>query len=145
MKTITYLAVLASAVLGFSPKQAPNPAGKSFVIFFYENPQGFADRTNQNSATYWKNWTGYIGSVQSSGAMESGSALLPPTVSAEIDNRGSRKVSSRGVSLSGYIVVRANSLQDALGIAKKSPAISEGGKVEVREVLPMAQHNGGNK
>ena len=116
---------------------------KSFAIFFYESPQGFANRTNQNAAGYWKKWTGYIGSIQGSGVMESGSALLPPVSSAEIDARGERKVGAKGVRLSGFVVVKAKSLVEATAFARKSPAVADGGRVEVREVLPMAQHKGG--
>jgi len=125
------------------PAQDTKQPAKSFAIFFYETPQAFANRTNKNAAGYWKKWTSYIGSIQGSGAMESGSGLLPPTISAEIDKRGERKVGTRGVRLSGFVVVKVATMKDATAIARRSPAIGYGGKVEVREVLPMSQDQGG--
>jgi hypothetical protein len=135
-------AVLSPAVLAPSGPTSKLDA-KQFVIFFYETPTGFAHRTGPKATEYWKGWTGYIGSLQTSGAMESGAALLPPAQSAEADASGTRKVSAKGIQLSGYVVVKASTLNDALALAKKSPAIASGGKVEVREVLPMTQHKGG--
>jgi len=137
---LSFGVVVASAVPKATDLQSP---AKQFVIFFYETPDGFASRTAAKSTSYWKSWTSYIGSLQASGKMESGAALLPPANSTESDSKGTRQVSSKGIHLSGYVVVKAATLGDATEIAKKSPAIASGGKVEVREVLPMAQHKGG--
>lgn len=146
LKTFTILAAMTIAVLAApntAQAQEPKPTAKSFAIFFYETPQAFANRTNKNATGYWKKWTSYIGSIQGSGGMESGSGLLPPTISAEIDKRGVRKVGTRGVRLSGFVVVKVATIKDAIAIARRSPAIGYGGKVEVREVLPMSQDQGG--
>ena len=146
MKTSSLLALLcfgltvASAAHKVPNRQSP---AKEFVIFFYETPDGFASRTGAKATAYWKTWTAYIGSLQSSGKMDSGAALLPPANSTESDAKGTRPVPSKGIQLSGYLVVRAATLGDATKIAKQSPAVAGGGKVEVREVLPMAQHKGG--
>ena len=137
------LLLTAALLASFSPAAPQATVKKQFVIFFYETPIGFANRTGAKATEYWKGWTGYIGSLQSSGAMQSGAALLPPANSAEADASGTRKVSAKGIQLSGYVVINASTLNDAVTIAKKSPAIASGGKVEVREVLPMTQHKRG--
>ena len=132
------------AIASATPKAPTHQStAKQFVVFFYETPDGFSNRTGAKATAYWKSWTAYIGSLQSSGKMDSGAALLPPANSTESDAKGTRPVSSKGIQLSGYLVVRAATLSDATKIAKQSPAIAGGGKVEVREVLPMAQHKGG--
>jgi hypothetical protein len=143
MKTLLLTAALLAALSPAAPNGKPAAGTKQFVIFFYETPTGFAHRTGPKATEYWKDWTDYIGGLQSSGAMESGSALLPPANSAEVDSSGTRQVSAKGTQLSGYVVIKATTLNDAVAIAKKSPAIASGGKVEVREVLPMSQHKGG--
>ncbi|MFZ4508163.1 MAG: YciI family protein [Fimbriimonas sp.] len=142
MKSVALLALMAAAVSGIGQSPKPAPGAKSFTIFFYETPQGFADRTNKNSTAYWAKWTNYIGSIQKSGAMTGGSALKAPLTSLSIDKRGERKVSATATTLSGYLIITANSLKDAAAIARRSPAIADGGRVEVREVLPMEQHKG---
>lgn len=39
--------------------------------------------------------------------------------------------------LSGYIIVRANSIDEAAEIAKACPILDVGGNVEVRDIIPM--------
>ena len=130
IKSFVLVCGVALAALGSGSGVQAEAGGKAFAIFFYESPQGFANRTNKESGRYWAKWTGYIGSIQKSGVMESGAALLPPSGS-----------SAGKASLSGYVVVRAKSLKEAQAIARRSPAVD---RVEVREVLPMAQHKGAN-
>lgn len=145
MKTIAMLAVLATSLIGGAASGAHHKNQRSYAIFFYERPTGFADRSNGNASGYWSKWTRYIGSIQQSGAMESGSALVSPETSATLDAKGAAKLDASEIQLSGYIVVKADSLEAATSIAAKSPAIADGGKVEVRELLPMSAHQGQNR
>ena len=46
-------------------------------------------------------------------------------------------VMEENTTLSGNMVVRANSLDEATEIAKGSPILKAGGTVEVRSILPM--------
>jgi hypothetical protein len=145
MKTLLILSLAGASMLGVCGQDSPKSPTKSFAIFFYERPTGFANRTNKQASTYWQKWTAYIGGIQKSGVMESGSALLPPTQSVEIDARGQRPRNSHETCLSGYLVVRADSLTSAARWAKACPAIPDGGRVEVRELLPMNHHQGDQK
>jgi len=126
IKSFVLVCAVALAAVGSSSGVQAEAGRKAFAIFFYESPEGFANRTNKESGRYWAKWTGYIGSIQKAGVMESGAALLPP---ARVGKS----------SLSGYLVVRAKSLKEAEAIARRSPAVD---RVEVREVLPIAQHKG---
>ena len=40
--------------------------------------------------------------------------------------------------LSGYIIVKANTIDDAAEIAKGCPILEVGGNVEVRDIIPMS-------
>ena len=117
-------------------------AAKQYAIFFYEPKAAFADRSNANAKQYWDTWSAYIGGIQQSGKMDGGSALLPPEAGTKITKSGSAKLDAKGLNLSGFVLIHEDSYEAALKVAKSSPAIAEGGAVEVREILPMSQHNG---
>ncbi len=144
MKTLIALslsAIVAATVLSNPPAQATAPAKatKSFGIYFYETQKSFGDRTGAAAPKYWEKWMGYIGKIQASGVIESGSALLPPTTGVVLDGKGKRALNASTVNLSGYLIVKAESLDAAVSIANTCPAIQDGGRVEVRELLPMNQ------
>ncbi len=139
--TITAVTALSAVLTGSSVKTQPVPTqetGKKFAILFYESEQGFADRTNAKAEKYWAGWMGYIGGIQGKGIVESGSPLLPPSEGRTVDGSGTTKLSSKGVHLSGMLVVKAASLQEAIDLTKGCPALTSGGKVEVREVMLSA-------
>lgn len=139
--SVTAVTALTAVLTGPSLKSQPDPTqetGKKFAILFYETEQGFADRSNAKAEKYWASWMGYIGGIQGKGIVESGSPLLPPTEGRAVDGSGTTKLSSKGVHLSGMLVVKAGSLQEAVDLTKGCPALTSGGKVEVREVMPNA-------
>lgn len=140
MKTLIALS-LSATVLSNPPAQATAPAKatKSFGIYFYETQKSFGDRTSAAAPKYWEKWMGYIGKIQASGVIESGSALLPPTTGVVLDGKGKRALNAGAVNLSGYLIVKAESLDAAVSLANTCPAIQDGGRVEVRELLPMNQ------
>lgn len=130
--------VLASALVSSAPVAQTQPAsGGSYAIIFSESKDGFASRTNQNSSKYWQAWTSYIGEMQQAGKVESGSALTGPETGIKIDSKGTHSIDSSRPSLSGYLVIKADSMASAKAFALKSPAIGQGGTVEVRPLLPM--------
>lgn len=131
---------LASSAL-VKPQEAPT--GPQFVILFSEPIKSYEDRTNQNAQAYWKKWTDYIGGIQASGKMSAGSALTHPDLGLLLDEKGLGSISKRGPIVSGFLVISAKNLEEAKQIGMKSPAIEEGGSVQVRPVLPMEQHKAG--
>jgi hypothetical protein len=133
---------LAALIPSLLPAQAPAPAKKQFAILFFESPQGFADRSNANSSKYWQSWGGYIQGLYATGRVQSGSALLPPTVGVRVAKSGESSLSARGPALSGYIVVSGESVAEVSRLAKESPALESGGHVEIRELLPMTEPMG---
>lgn len=134
--------LLIGLIAGAIARQTPQ---KQYAIFFYEPKASFADRTNANAKQYWDTWTAYIGGSQQSGKMDSGSGLIPPSVGSKLTKKGESKLDVNQLHISGFVVIHEDSYASALKVAKASPAIAEGGAVEVREVLPMSQHNAGAK
>lgn len=140
LRVFTGLAILATCFATVATAHQPEP--KEYAIFFSESKSSFEDRTNSNAKTYWKTWTAYIGGLQASGKMTGGSALVQPTIGTKISQKGEAKLDEAKLHLSGFVTIKADSYTDAVKIAKESPAIAEGGTVEVREILPMSQHSG---
>lgn len=144
---ISVATVVATTILGSRALHSPNAATAStgsetaksqFALLFHEPTTQFASRTNEKATQYWKTWTDYIGGIQKSGSMISGSALTDPKEATRIG----KAPKPNGTDLGGFVIIEANSAKEALEVAKASPAIPEGGYVEVRPVLPMAEHHG---
>lgn len=149
MKKYLSLAVVATGLatsLITSPTsiETKQSGEKQFALFFYESPSGFKDRNNANAGQYWEKWGGYIGGLQQSGKMSAGSALITPEVGTNITKAGESKIDAKVNQLSGYVVINAKSLQEAIALGKKCPGIADGGSVQVREILPMDQHKESN-
>lgn len=125
-----------------APQSAPQKDGQQFAILFLEPVKGFTARSGPDAKSYWQRWSTYIESVRASGQMTGGSALQCPTTGKVLgDERG---VGAHRIRVSGYLVVTADSLADATKLAEASPAVTDGGAVEVRPLLPMQDHKGGN-
>jgi hypothetical protein len=83
-------------------------------------------------------WGVYMGGLGEAGQLVGGLPLVS----------GGKTVSGSGVSaeavtsakegiVGGYLIVKANSLDEAVEIAKKCPHIANEGNIEVREIAPM--------
>jgi hypothetical protein len=77
----------------------------------------------------WLSWFGTLGD-----AVVDGGAPFGPSAVIRSDGAVSSGAPAR---LSGYSVVKADSLDDATSKAKGCPVLSSGGSVEVYESLPM--------
>lgn len=140
------LAAAVAASISFStPDRAPEPAEApaQYSILFMEPAQGFADRNGPKAKAYWDKWSAYIGSVQASGKMTSGNAIQAPSTGRVLGP--AREVGGQRLRVSGYIIVNASSLEEAVQLAEKSPAVADGGAVDVRPLLPMQDHKGATR
>lgn len=144
IRSIITLAVITALTAGFGgasrkAQTAPDQeTGKKFAILFYETEKGFGDRTSSKAEKYWADWMAYIGGIQGKGIVESGAPLLPPSEGRSVDGSGTTKLNAKSLQLSGMLVVEASNLQESLQLTKGCPALTSGGKVEVREVMPNA-------
>lgn len=144
----TKLLIAAAVAASFSlhsPDRAPvsTEAPSQYSILFMEPAQGFADRTGPKAKAYWDKWTTYIGSVQASGKMTSGNAIQAPSTGRVLGP--AREVGGQRLRVSGYIIVNVSSLEEAVQLAERSPAVADGGAVDVRPLLPMQDHKGATR
>lgn len=126
--------MVASGSMILSTPQAP--AKPTHTLIFHETQAEFNRRTGDDAPKYWADWSRYIDSVRATGKVVGGSALLPP----QADHTLGRSLSGQPNRVSGFLTVSASSDAEAIGMAKGSPAIRNGGTVEVRPHLPMMEN-----
>lgn len=111
---------------------------KFMLIFQGEVPDGTSS-PEQMQAQMGK-WMAWIDKLAKQGRYESGEPLVPggKLVSG---NRGSHVIDgpyTEGKEIvGGYFIIKANDMDEAVAIAKESPDLEMGGKVQVRQVMKM--------
>ncbi len=133
---ITLAAILAAAAIAALSGAQAKPQAE-FAVFFHESAEGFAQRTGPKSEAYWSDWSAYIGGITQSGAMTTGSAIREPEA-GWTDAEAAAKA-----RVSGFMVIKAASLKDAVDLVKGSPARRMGGWTEVRPLHSMVENGGG--
>ncbi len=78
----------------------------------------------------WEAWMGSLGAAM----VDPGNPVGP---SATIAADGTTAPSHGDDTVTGYSIVSADSLDDALALAKGCPIRDDGGSVEVGEIVPM--------
>lgn len=113
-----------------------------FMIVFKETDAEVARKDDLTAApAYWGAWGAYMNAMQDSGIMVSGNALQPPRTATHIRVEGGKRQVQDGPfadtyeHLGGYVIVKTDSLDEALEWASRAPCASAG-SVEVRPVLP---------
>lgn len=113
-----------------------------YMLIYNESADDFAKREDPAQAgAYWGAWHAYIGALNAAGVVVSGNGLQPPHTATHLRVRGGERIVQDGPfadtreHLGGYFVIRAQSLDEALEWAARSPS-AEYGSVEVRPVLP---------
>ncbi len=94
---------------------------------------GGVPETEEEGAKVMAAWEAWMGSLGAALA-EPGNPVGP---SATIAADGSTSPSHGPDTVTGYSIVTAASLDDALALAKGCPILADGGSVEVGEVTPM--------
>ena len=111
-----------------------------FVLIFrndFHPEANFSPDEMQAIMMKWQNWMGCI-------AAQNQLASVGNRLGAEGKTVGAGKVVTNGPyaeikeMLTGYIIVRANSIDEAAEIAKGCPALEVNGSVEVRDIIPMS-------
>ena len=111
---------------------------KEFMMLFrYEPNPNFKPTAEQQQAmhTKWQSWFGNLASqakfISTHQLGMEGRVINPDhTVEEEM------LVADRMV-VGGNLIVKAASFNEAVALSKASPILEMGGKVEVREILPM--------
>jgi hypothetical protein len=78
----------------------------------------------------WGNWFGGMGSAVVDGGNPVGKSSTVKSDGSVADNGGSNPAS-------GYSLIEASSLNDAIAKAKKCPILAAGGSVELAEAIDM--------
>lgn len=84
----------------------------------------------QKAMDAWGNWFGQMGAAVVDGGN-------PVAMSSTVNSDGSITDNGGANPTSGYSLVEAKSLDEALGHAKACPILTSGGSVEVAETIDM--------
>jgi hypothetical protein len=111
---------------------------KQFMMIFRNrtdnSAENFSSEQMQTSLKEWQNW---IADIASQGKYLGTNRLFPE---GKMINKGTISDGSYGegnVSVSGYLLIQANSFDEALDMAKLCPNLVYGLNVEVRSVIPI--------
>jgi hypothetical protein len=100
-----------------------------FVLVYRGGEMGETPEAQQKAMEAWMNWFGDLGEA----VVDGGS---PFGASSSLASNGS--TTGAGASgLTGYSIVSADSIADAVHKAKGCPVLASGGDVEVYESLPI--------
>ena len=116
-----------------------------FALLFYEQPEAFATRKNDNNDPYLGAWRVYYKSVVEAGILLGGNVLhVPETGTTVRVEQGKRRIQDGPYAetkeqLAGLMIMELPSLDEALDWAARCP-VSSVGAVEVRPLAPEAGH-----
>ncbi|MCG9894110.1 MAG: YciI family protein [Fimbriimonadaceae bacterium] len=138
MKTLATLILAGLALASIALGTAGRPSAPTeFAVLFHESQEGFAARSGTKAADYWEAWGGYIGRIGQSGKLVSGSALQAPSTGWSSPSREEK------TRISGYLIIRAESLEEVRTLVAGCPALKQGGGLEIRPLEVMSNNGGG--
>ncbi len=112
------------------------------MLIFKETESDFALRDDPGKApAYWEAWSAYCEALASSGIMQSGEGLQPPSAATTVRIRDGKREVLDGPypeskeMLGGFFIIDVPDLDSALEWAARSPS-SAYASTEVRPVLP---------
>ena len=104
-------------------------------LFLMQGLPGEPNAGDEQTQAYSRKWGAYMGSLAQRGALESGAPLQPI---AKAISRGSVDDAKLGIpDIYGYMVVKADSLDDAIAIAREAPHMALGGTTIVRPCVDV--------
>jgi hypothetical protein len=111
---------LAAATLAAVPAGA-----ETFTVLIYESPAELRlrDAGGDAGAAYWHAYAAFGQSLAEAGVMRGGAALAVPAKPTE-------------VTLGGYFTIEIATRAEAEALAAKAPAVTRGGRVDVRSNVP---------
>lgn len=113
-------------------------AEQKFMMIFRFTPNPEYQPTSQEKAQMKEAWGSFIGNIAIKEKLESTHQLgfNGKQISADLSISDGIQLSNNK-TISGNMIVKANSLDEAIEIAKDSPILKMGGSVEVRNIIPM--------
>jgi len=127
------LALLIGMRLGAPGAPGPDAGGDVFLLLLHEPAEGYSVPPEEEAAlvqeySAWAGEQARAGRLVSGEKLGAGYRLLTPT--EEIPGLPGDDV------VSGFFLVRASSLEEAVDIARDCPHLRHGGRIEVRPIEP---------
>ncbi|MEO8762832.1 MAG: YciI family protein [Ginsengibacter sp.] len=97
-----------------------------------------ATKTGAESKAEMQAWGKYMTGLGEKGQLAGGLPLVTGGVVVSAGGTSAEPVKSAKEGIvGGYLIVKANTLEEAANIAKSCPHIANEGNIEVREIAPM--------
>jgi hypothetical protein len=100
----------------------------NYLFVYYGGMVAATPAEQKKSMDAWMAWFGKMGKA----VVDIGAPTKPGKT---VGRAGARATGANPVT--GYSIIKADSLDAAVDMAKGSPGIKEGGKIAVYEILPM--------
>lgn len=111
---------------------------KEYMLIFRFQPDPNFQMTPEQEAESGKQWGNWIGAVAGQGKFVSTSQLGFEGAVLHADQSTTNSIyAANATAVGGNMVVKADSVSDALDLSKGCPILGMGGSVEIREILPM--------
>ncbi len=99
-----------------------------FLYVYYGGAMETDPKKQKESMDAWMKWFAGMGKA----VVDAGNPTMPGKI---LSKRGAKDIS--GDPITGYSVVQANNLEDALKMAKGSPQLAAGGQIAVYSIAEM--------
>jgi hypothetical protein len=110
---------------------------KDFMMLFHSEPNPNFEPTPEEIQAEMKNWQDWMGSISAQGKLKNpGEALGFEGKTMHSDGSVTDGPYAEVKEIvGGFMIVSAESIQDAIKLAEGCPALASGGKVEVRDIM----------
>lgn len=102
---------------------------KKFVLFYYGHPKFSSPEEGKAHMKRWEKWATSLGDAIVEKGIPVGATKTVTQTEAK-DNKAAE-------ALTGYTVVQAESMEDAVAMTKKCPFVEDGGRMDVAEAMSM--------
>ena len=111
---------------------------QKFMMIFRYSPNPEYKPTTQEMEQMHQDWGSFIGNIAIKEKLDSTHQLgFEGKVIATDSSTTDGILIAENKTVSGNMIVKANSLEEAVEMAKDSPILKMGGTVEVRNIIPM--------
>lgn len=111
---------------------------QNFMMLFRYTPNPEYKPTPQEMEQMHQAWGNFIGNIATKDKLESTYQLgfEGKQITSDLSTKDGILIAENQM-VSGNMIVKANSLDEAVEMAKESPILQMGGTVEVRSIIPM--------
>jgi len=95
------------------------------------------NRTEEENKADMEAWGAFMGGLAQNGQLSGGLPLVSGGKTVFATNVVDEPVNASEGIVGGYLIVKTESLEEAVEIAKACPHIANEGNIEVREIAPM--------